>query len=125
MRAVISTIASIYLFFNLGFGINQHYCMGLLKDVSFGHESHECCCGESEMMEGCCKDVHVSLSIEHDQIQNHFQSIDPDWKFEKLVFILSDVLFSKNNALEIPQYTGPPPKKSNSRIFIQSLVLYA
>ncbi|MEQ8358589.1 MAG: hypothetical protein RH860_03815 [Cytophagales bacterium] len=125
MRAVISTIASIYLFFNLGFGINQHYCMGFLKDVSFGHENHECCCGESEMMEACCEDIHIKLSIEDDQIQNHFLSIDPDWNFEKLVYILSDDIFSNHKALEFPQYIEPPPKKSNSRIFIQSLVLYA
>ncbi len=99
--------------------------MGLLKNVSFGHEAHQCCCGESEMMEGCCEDIQINFFIEDDQIQNHFLSLDPVWNIEQLVFILNHDLFSKNKTLEFPLNLEPPPKKSNSRIFIQSLVLYA
>lgn len=125
MKEVITTIASIYLFFNLGLGMNQHYCMGFLKEVTFGHEAHTCCCGESDMMEGCCEDIHISLSIEDDQIQNAELNISPIWDLAQLSLPVLDIEKEAvvNSLAEF--LIEPPPKKSNSRIFLHSLVFYA
>lgn len=127
MKAFISIIATIYLFFNLGLGMNMHYCMGFLKEVSFGHEKHACCCGTEILMDSCCEDIHINLSLDDDQLLSSVNvlpvtpiAILPEYFVEK------DQVFS-NQKTDNWKSSGndPPPKKSDSRIYIHSLVLYA
>lgn len=77
------------------------------------------------MIEGCCEDVHISLSIEDDQIQNSVLSVSPNWELALIEFPAFDADEESELQFRKPYLIHPPPKKSNSRIYIQSLVLYA
>lgn len=125
MRLFSSILTVFYLTFSIGVGVSSHYCMGVLKDVSFGMEAERCVCADSEMFGDCCEDVHQLFQIDDDQQGGQFKI------FFSQVFDLKAALFPiyeilpKSEITAISEYPYPPPKSGHSRIFIQSLILYA
>ena len=63
-KSFIILLSSVYFFVACGFTINQHYCGGKLKSVSFLKISEEGCCGDSEKNDGCCKTKSTFFKIQ-------------------------------------------------------------
>ena len=125
MKYISQLFAILYLSFNLGIGINMHYCMGFLKGVSIGHETSKCCCGKSKLMSECCDNEHFELQMDDEQVYSSSESIAlsqdiPIISREMTESFIDEVISAINIPIGIP-----PPKLSDSRIYINSLILYA
>jgi hypothetical protein len=79
-KAVILTLALLYINVSWGIGVQFHYCMGEMVSMAFGHHAdHEDTCGDCGMASNessCCKDESLLLKVNdnHQPSSFHFHS---------------------------------------------------
>lgn len=125
MKMSFSIVLSIlYLAFNIGLGINVHYCGDRVDSVGLALVGSSCCCDSDEEPPGCCSDEtfvfqseddqHASSSIQLSGIDN----IDTGWAIscgEKV-----------DSQIASPLADNGPPDIPDTPLFIRysKLILY-
>lgn len=66
-------MVAVYVMSTIGVSVFSHYCGGELEHVTLFSKTKSCCGEEeSDMDDGCCKDVVTHLSFQKDFIVSHF-----------------------------------------------------
>ena len=61
------SLSLMYLAFNIGLGVNVHYCGDRVSSVDFAFVGASCCCDAMEEPSDCCSDETFVFQSEDDQ----------------------------------------------------------
>ena len=122
-KSLIIVIGLCYFFVACGFTINQHYCGGKLKSVSFLKITEEGCCGEMEKSGGCCKTKSTFFKINDNHKLNVTRLVA--CKYVLISSILNQESFclftTKNSSFNLVY--RPPPVLYSNPIYLRYQVL--